>query len=69
MEAVDYAGLRREQAERRAAFARGETRELMGIGVAFFTEIVGAGPIKNCDILGHRHVRQLRDPRPPDRRR
>ena len=24
----------------------------MGIGVAFFTEIVGAGPIKNCDILG-----------------
>src|SRR5262249_14765655 len=31
MEAVDYAGLRREQAEKRA---RGE---LMGIGVAFFT--------------------------------
>ena len=24
----------------------------MGIGVAFFTEIVGAGPSKNCDILG-----------------
>jgi aerobic carbon-monoxide dehydrogenase large subunit len=24
----------------------------MGIGVSFFTEIVGAGPIKNCDILG-----------------
>ena len=24
----------------------------MGIGVAFFTEIVGAGPVKNCDILG-----------------
>jgi aerobic carbon-monoxide dehydrogenase large subunit len=23
-----------------------------GIGVSFFTEIVGAGPIKNCDILG-----------------
>jgi aerobic carbon-monoxide dehydrogenase large subunit len=52
MEAVGYADLRREQAERRAAFARGETRELMGIGVAFFTEIVGAGPVKNCDILG-----------------
>jgi carbon-monoxide dehydrogenase large subunit len=44
--AVDYAGLRREQAEKRA---RGE---LMGIGVAFFTEIVGAGPSRNCDILG-----------------
>jgi carbon-monoxide dehydrogenase large subunit len=52
MAAVGYADLRREQAERRAAFARGETRELMGIGVAFFTEIVGAGPVKNCDILG-----------------
>ena len=24
----------------------------MGIGVAFFTEIVGAGPSRNCDILG-----------------
>src|SRR3546814_15595047 len=24
----------------------------MGIGVAFFTEIVGAGPTRNCDILG-----------------
>jgi len=52
MAAVDYDGLRREQAERRAAFDRGETRELMGIGVAFFTEIVGAGPTRNCDILG-----------------
>ncbi len=52
MEAVDYAGLRREQAEQRAAFDRGETRQLMGIGVSFFTEIVGAGPTRNCDILG-----------------
>ena len=34
------------------AFKRGETREIMGIGVSFFTEIVGAGPSKNCDILG-----------------
>lgn len=52
MDTVDYAGLRAEQAENRAAFVRGETRSLMGIGVAFFTEIVGAGPVKNCDILG-----------------
>ena len=44
--AVDYDGLRREQAEKRA---RGD---LMGIGISFFTEIVGAGPRKNCDILG-----------------
>jgi carbon-monoxide dehydrogenase large subunit len=48
-EAVRIAGyddLRREQAEKRA---RGE---LMGIGVAFFTEAVGAGPRKDMDILG-----------------
>jgi carbon-monoxide dehydrogenase large subunit len=31
---------------------RGKTRKQMGIGVSSFTEIVGAGPIKNCDILG-----------------
>ncbi len=52
MEATSYAALRAEQKEKRQAFARGETRELMGIGVAFFTEIVGAGPTRNCDILG-----------------
>src|SRR5216683_1549956 len=52
METVDYAGLRKEQAAQRAAFKRGETREIMGLGVSFFTEIVGAGPSKNCDILG-----------------
>ena len=52
LEAVDYTGLRKEQAERVEAFKRGETRKLMGIGLSFFTEIVGAGPVKNCDILG-----------------
>jgi len=52
MEKIGYAQLRAEQAEKRAAFQRGETRSLMGIGVAFFTEIVGAGPSRNCDILG-----------------
>ena len=46
LQAVDYDGLRREQAEKRA---RGE---LMGIGLVSFTEIVGAGPTRNCDILG-----------------
>lgn len=50
--AVDYAGLRREQAGRVEAFKRGETRKLLGIGLTHFTEIVGAGPVKNCDILG-----------------
>ncbi|WIY26580.1 aerobic carbon-monoxide dehydrogenase large subunit [Parasedimentitalea psychrophila] len=52
LKTVDYDGLRKEQAERVEAFKRGETRTLMGIGLSFFTEIVGAGPVKNCDILG-----------------
>ncbi|MFQ5973467.1 MAG: aerobic carbon-monoxide dehydrogenase large subunit [Alphaproteobacteria bacterium] len=46
MEAVDYPALRREQEDKRRA------GELMGIGIATFTEIVGAGPTRNCDILG-----------------
>ena len=46
MDIADYEDLRREQAEKRA---RGE---LMGIGVSFFTEGVGAGPRKHMDILG-----------------
>ncbi len=46
MEIAGYEDLRREQAEKRA---RGE---LMGIGVSFFTEGVGAGPRKHMDILG-----------------
>ena len=44
--AVGYDDLRKEQAEKRAK------GELMGIGIATFTEIVGAGPTRNCDILG-----------------
>jgi aerobic carbon-monoxide dehydrogenase large subunit len=43
---ADYPALRAEQAQRRA---RGE---LMGIGIGFFTEAVGAGPRKHMDILG-----------------
>ena len=46
LEACDYEGLRKEQAEKRAK------GELMGIGLATFTEVVGAGPSRNCDILG-----------------
>src|SRR5436190_14840922 len=46
MELIDYEGLRREQVEKRA---RGE---LMGIGISSFTEIVGAGPSHDFDILG-----------------
>jgi carbon-monoxide dehydrogenase large subunit len=46
MKMAGYDELRREQAEKR------ERGELMGIGVAFFTEAVGAGPRKDMDILG-----------------
>ncbi len=49
LKAVDYPGLLKEQAARRAD-PNAET--LMGIGLATFTEIVGAGPTKVCDILG-----------------
>jgi carbon-monoxide dehydrogenase large subunit len=52
MQSVKYKELRVEQKAKREAFKRGETREVMGIGVAFFTEIVGAGPSRACDILG-----------------
>ena len=52
MESVGYKKLRAEQKAKQEAFRRGETREVMGIGVAFFTEIVGAGPSRACDILG-----------------
>ena len=46
MDLIGYDALRKEQAEKRA---RGE---LMGIGISSFTEIVGAGPSKQFDILG-----------------
>ena len=46
MDMAGYDDLRREQAEKR------ERGELMGIGVSFFTEGVGAGPRKHMDILG-----------------
>ena len=52
LESVSYKKLREEQKAKQDAFKRGETREVMGIGVSFFTEIVGAGPSRNCDILG-----------------
>ncbi|MEU4420084.1 aerobic carbon-monoxide dehydrogenase large subunit [Actinoplanes sp. NPDC024001] len=46
MEMAGYEELRKEQELKRAK------GELMGIGIAFFTEAVGAGPRKNMDILG-----------------
>jgi len=46
MEMIDYRALRQEQAEKR------ERGELMGIGISSFTEVVGAGPSRDFDILG-----------------
>lgn len=47
--ALEVAGYRELRAEQERRRARGE---LMGIGVSFFTEAVGAGPRKNMDMLG-----------------
>jgi carbon-monoxide dehydrogenase large subunit len=48
LEKVGYDELRKEQAEKR------RKGELMGIGIASFTEVVGAGPGKHYDIAGLR---------------
>jgi aerobic carbon-monoxide dehydrogenase large subunit len=53
MRIAGYEELRVEQAARRARRAAGDTSEpMMGIGLSFFTEGVGAGPRKHMDILG-----------------
>ncbi len=46
LKTVEYDKLREEQAEKR------KNGQLMGIGLSTFTEIVGAGPSKDFDILG-----------------
>jgi carbon-monoxide dehydrogenase large subunit len=48
LDKLGYQELRKEQAEKR------KKGELMGIGVASFTEVVGAGPGKHYDIVGLR---------------
>ena len=47
--AMDMAGYEELRKEQQAERSRGH---LMGIGVSFFTEAVGAGPRKHMDILG-----------------
>src|SRR3954453_23554430 len=46
LEMAGYDELGREEAQKR------ERGELMGIGISFFTEAVGAGPRRHMDILG-----------------
>jgi carbon-monoxide dehydrogenase large subunit len=48
LDKIGYQELRKEQAEKR------KKGELMGIGIASFTEVVGAGPGKHYDIAGLR---------------
>ncbi len=52
LEMAGYDDLRAEQAQMQAAHDRGESTKVMGIGLSFFTEGVGAGPRKHMDILG-----------------
>jgi len=46
MEMIGYEDYKKEQAEKR------KEGKLMGIGISTFTEVVGAGPSKDFDILG-----------------
>ncbi|MBT7654433.1 MAG: carbon-monoxide dehydrogenase large subunit [Flavobacteriaceae bacterium] len=46
MDMIGYEDYKKEQAEKRAQ------GKLMGIGICTFTEVVGAGPSKDFDILG-----------------
>jgi len=48
LDSVDYEALREEQRER----IENDADTLLGIGLSTFTEIVGAGPGKQCDIAG-----------------
>ncbi|PSQ18099.1 carbon-monoxide dehydrogenase large subunit [Halobacteriales archaeon QS_8_69_26] len=48
LENVDYEALREEQQRR----LENDDDTLLGIGLSTFTEIVGAGPGKQCDIAG-----------------
>ncbi|WP_203919986.1 aerobic carbon-monoxide dehydrogenase large subunit [Rugosimonospora africana] len=53
MDIAGYDDLRAEQAAQRERWAAGEVGgTLMGVGISFFTEAVGAGPRKHMDILG-----------------
>ncbi len=52
MALIDYPQWRRRQAEQNAAADRGETGKRIGIGIASFTEVVGAGNSREYDIAG-----------------
>ena len=68
LKAVDYDGLRaRAGRAGRGLQARRDAQAHGRSACRFFTEIVGAGPVKNCDILGLGMFDSLRDPHPSDR--
>ena len=61
LQMIGYDDLREEQARMR------EQGKHWGIGLASFTEVVGAGPHKDYDIIGVEDERRRRAPDPPDR--
>jgi aerobic carbon-monoxide dehydrogenase large subunit len=52
--ALDKAGYRELREEQQRRLRSGDGEKLLGIGLASFTEVVGAGPGKQYDILGIR---------------
>jgi carbon-monoxide dehydrogenase large subunit len=52
LDKAGYEDLRAEQADLRRRRDAGEDVPLRGVGLAFFTEAVGAGPRRTMDILG-----------------
>ncbi|GAA1390556.1 aerobic carbon-monoxide dehydrogenase large subunit [Pseudonocardia kongjuensis] len=52
LEIAGYDELRAEQAALRAGYERTGRGRLLGIGLSFFTEAVGAGPRRTMDIMG-----------------
>src|SRR5678809_1007793 len=52
MDIAGYEDLRPDHAAQRGPYERCEDGHLVGVGLSYFTEAVGAGPRKHMDILG-----------------
>src|SRR5262249_57595072 len=61
LDEIDYAGMPQEKEEAR------EDGKLVGVGIASFTEAVGAGPSKDYDIPGLKMFDSAALPLPPPR--
>ena len=65
---IDYRQAARRAEGQAEAFKRGETREIMGIGVVLLHRDRRRRPVEELRHSRHRDVRFLRDPHPSDRR-